>query len=77
MWSFKKKKKTHYIQEKKISRETSSNSLVPNPKQIPHARVIVSKNVSIKVSKIIDFSKILIELRSGYFKTVPLLPPKD
>lgn len=30
-----------------------------------------------KFAKIIDFSKIFIELHSIYFKTVPLLPPKD
>lgn len=72
---FKKKTKLHAGKEDK---QRNSNSHVQSLKQIPHARVIVSKNVSsIKVSKIIDFSKIFMELRSGYFKTVPLLPPKD
>lgn len=55
--------KYHYIWEKKTSKETNSNSPVQSLKQIPCSRVVVSKNVSVKISKITDFSKILIELQ--------------
>lgn len=41
--------------------------------------IYIFQNIYIlkKFAKIIDFSKTFIELHSIYFKTVPLLPPKD
>lgn len=68
------------LHSQKQNKETNSNPHINKLKEPPCVGVIVSVYVYIflkKFAKIIDFSKTFIELHSIYFKTSPLLPPKD